>query len=364
MKRNTLVVIVFLLLGTLNAQRIKDITYLEGMQAEQLVGYGLVVGLAGSGDTHRSLFTNQSLLSMLKRFGITLPDDNLRTRNVAAVMITANVPNFTKQGSQFDVTVSSLGDATSLMGGQLLMTPLSSGLDGNIYAFAQGAISIGGYDINTSSGARIVKNHALSGRIPAGGLLQTPFPSSVRNDTVNLRLKIPDFTTSNNIAGAINTRFGAGTAKTVDAGEVSVIVPANLRDVSAQFFAEMERLEVATDAIAKVVVNERTGTIVAGTNVKILPCTISHGNLKISIKTYPIISQPSPFSQGGTVFYNNMVPFVETEDENNVVTINGAQNIQDVAAALNSLRVSPRDIIAIFQAIKESGSLPAELVIM
>ena len=343
------------------AQRIKDIAYIKGIGNEQLIGYGLIVGLAGTGDSYRSSFTIQSIKSMLKRFGITVPDDNLRTRNVAGVMVTANINNLMKQGAEFDVIVSSMGDATSLMGGTLLMTPLSA-KDGAVYAMAQGPLSIGGYDINTKSGGRVAKNHATSGRIPGGGLLENALPSvSLASGPISVVLKEPDFTTANNIVNAINAKF-SGAAQAVDGAEITVTPPANNNGITG-FLAELETLEVQKDVEARVVLNERTGTIVAGQNVKISPVTISHGSLNITIKSYPVISQPSAFSQGQTTVFNNLVPSVEQEGTN-AVSIQGASNVQEVAAALNSLKVSPRDIIAIFQALKEAGALSAELVII
>lgn len=350
---------------SVQAQRIKDVAYFKGVQAEQLIGYGLVVGLAGSGDTYRSTFTVQSIVSMMKRFGITVPDINLRTRNIAAVMVTATVNNYLKNGSEFDVNVSSMGDASSLMGGVLLMTPLSA-KDGTVYAFAQGNISIGGYDINTENGARVMKNHALSGRIPVGGIMQEPLANASSMDTsvVTVLVRKPDFTSASNIANAINAKYSAQIAYAVDASEVRIQIPQDKQGALTAFLADVEIIPVLTDAIAKVVLNERTGTVVAGSNVRILPVTISHGNLRISIKSNPVISQPSPFSQGKTIAMNNLTPTIEQEDTTAAVSIKGASNVQEVAAALNSLRVAPRDVIAIFQALKEAGALTAELVIM
>ena len=361
--KKTIVLIFIFLVSSLFAQRIKDVAYFKGVNSEQLIGYGLVVGLAGTGDSYRSSFTIQSVTSMLKRFGVTVPDDSyLRTRNIAAVMVTSKLSNMLKEGSEFDVNVSSMGDATSLMGGTLLLTPLSL-KDGNVIATCQGPISVGGYDINTSSGSRIVKNHALSGRIPNGGtLLGEMQPRFSDGTTASIVLKSPDFTTAKNIADALNQRY-PGAAAIKDASEIVVSIPANFQNNIPVFLAEMEGIQVQTDAVAKVVLNERTGTVVSGTTVRILPVTISHGSLKIEIKSYPVISQPGPFSQGNTVLYNNLVPSA-TQEEGNAISIAGATNVQEVATALNSLKVSPRDIIAIFQALKEAGALQADLVIM
>ncbi len=364
MKVVKILIVSILFASVINAQRIKDISYFKGVTSEQLIGYGLVVGLSGTGDSYRSTFTVQSVTSMLKRFGITVPETNLRTRNVAAVMVTAKVSNLAKQGSEFDVSVSSLGDAKSLMGGTLLMTPLSKS-DGNVFGICQGAVSIGGYDINTESGGRVAKNHALSGRIPNGGILEKPIlEEGFVPEKVSIVLKDPDFTTSKAIEDSINAIVGPNVATAVDAAEVDLTVPAGETNLT-DFLSRIESIEVQKDVIAKVVLNERTGTVVSGNNVKISPVSISHGSLNITIKSYPIVSQPSPFSQGNTVLFNNQVPNVkEKENEESTYTIQGASNAQEVAAALNSLKVSPRDIIAIFQALKEAGALSAELVIM
>ncbi|MCB0731078.1 MAG: flagellar basal body P-ring protein FlgI [Ignavibacteriae bacterium] len=365
MRNLKLLILVLLLSNVLFAQRIKDIAYFKGVTSEQLIGYGLVVGLSGTGDSYRSTFTVQSVTSMLKRFGITVPETNLRTRNVAAVMVTAKVNNLAKQGTEFDVSVSSLGDAKSLMGGTLLMTPLSRN-DGNVYAMSQGPVSIGGYDINTSSGGRVAKNHALSGRIPNGGILEKSIlDEGFVPEELSIVLKEPDFTTSNAIADSINNAFGTQVATLVDGAEISLNIPAGGQTSLTEFLARVESIEVIKDVIAKVVLNERTGTVVAGSNVKISPVSISHGSLNITINSYPIISQPEPFSQGQTTVFNNLVPEVnEGEQEVSTYSLDGASNAQEVAAALNSLKVSPRDIIAIFQALKEAGALTAELIIM
>lgn len=355
--------IIFSLCNLSFAQRIKDIAYLNSDHTEQVIGYGIVVGLAGTGDSYRTQFTMQSITSMLKRFGITVPQTDVRTRNVAAVMVTANLQHNFKPGFKFDVIVSSLGDASSLLGGTLLMTPLSA-MDGDVYAFAQGPISIGGYDFNTYTGNRIAKNHALTGRVPLGGVLKNEIPqNTVTNNQLSLFLKMPDITTSNNIMKTINARFGDNTASAVDASEIKVRVPGDRSNDVIGFLSELESLPVETDYVAKVILNERTGTIVSGNNVQIKPVSITHGSLNITIRNYPIVSQPGAFSSGTTAIVNNAIPFV-SQDSTNSVAIQGATNVQEVAAALNSLKVSPKDIIAIFQALKEAGALVAELVIM
>jgi len=345
------------------SQRVKDIAYFSGENSQQILGYGLIVGLSGTGDSHRSVFTIQSITSMLKRFGITVPQADLKTKNVAAVMVTATLNAYLKAGAKFDVNVSSLGDATSLLGGTLLMTPLS-GIDGNVYGYAQGSISVGGFDISTPTGGRVARNSTLAGRIPRGGLLQMEVSTPViSSEEISLFLKDPDMTTSNNITNAINTKFGGNTALATDAAEIKVKVPADKQANMVAFLAELEGLTVEVDYAAKVVLNERTGPVVSGSNVKIQSVTISHGGLNLSIKSYPIISQPGAFSGGSTAVFNNLVPYA-SQDSTNTIAIQGASNVQEVAAALNSLKVSPKDIIAIFQALKEAGALIAELVII
>jgi flagellar P-ring protein FlgI len=345
------------------SQRIKDVAYMSGKSSEQIIGYGLVVGLAGTGDSYRSSFTIQSVTSMLKRFGITVPQTDLKTKNVAAVIVTATLSSNLRAGAEFDVTVSSMGDATSLQGGTLLMTPLSS-ISGKVFGFSQGAVSVGGYDINTSTGNRVSKNHTLAGRVPRGGTLKESMENAEQpTGEISVFVKEPDITTSQNITTAINKKFGNEIAKAVDAAEVKISIPQDRQNNIIGFLSELENIPVQVDEIAKVVLNERTGTVVSGQNVKIQPVTITHGSLNITIRNYPIVSQPGAFSQGQTAVVNNLIPYA-TQDSTNTVAIQGASNVQEVAAALNSLKVSPRDIISIFQALKEAGALTAELIIM
>ncbi len=365
MKNRSIYSLVILLLinSIIFGQRIKDVAYLNGASSEQIIGYGLVVGLAGTGDSYRSSFTIQSVSSMLKRFGITVPQTDLKTKNVAAVMVTASLNSQLKAGAVFDVVVSSMGDATSLQGGTLLMTPISGG-SGKVYGFAQGPISVGGYDINTPSGSRLAKNHSLAGRVPRGGSLKEDVNTEqVSNQEVTVFLRNPDLTTSSNVSTAINTKFGGEIAKSVDAASIIIAVPADKQNNFVAFLAELENLNINIDNIAKVVLNERTGTVVAGSNVRIQPVSITHGSLNIQIRSNPIISQPNAFSQGRTELFNNLIPSV-SQDSTSTIAIQGATNVQEIAAALNSLKATPRDIIAIFQALKEAGALVAELVIM
>ena len=344
--------------------RIKDIAYVQGVRSQQLIGYGLVVGLNGTGDTQRATFTLQSVTSMLKRFGITVPQGDLRLRNVAAVMVTSTVPGFAKAGGAADVIASSLGDATSLQGGTLLMTPLS-GLDGSVYATAQGPISVGGISVR-AGGSEVRRNHTAAGRVPGGALLEKSVSIGFSKDsTISLVLLQADFTTANRLSAAVNAKFSSQIAMALDASTISIAVPAEFQPGGkmVEFISSIESLEITPDVAAKVVVNERTGTIVIGNNVTILPVAISHGGLNIEIEAVPVISQPGAFSQGQTVVAQ-LTSITAGADSSTVVPIDGTATVQDVAKALNSLKVSPRDIIAIFQALKEAGALKAELIII
>lgn len=366
MRKMIILILIVICGGIVNLHagtRIKDIAYVQGLRGQQLVGYGLVVGLNGTGDTQRSTFTLQSVTSMLKRFGITVSQRELRLRNVAAVMVTALAPGFAREGGVIDVIVSSLGDATSLQGGTLVLTPLSA-MDGTVYAMAQGPVSVGGMNV-AAGGSEVRRNHTATGRIPGGAILEKAIPSTIANDwTVMVVLMQADFTTATRIATIINTQFpNSSVAK--DGSTVAVTVPDEYRQEGkiVEFISLIESLEVAPDVVARVVINERTGTIVIGGNVTILPVAISHGGLNIEIQSTPIISQPNAFSQGRTVV-TQLTTVSAGEDSTHVYTINGATTVQDVAKALNAMKLTPRDIIAVFQALKEAGALKAELVII
>ena len=346
--------------------RIKDIAYVKGSGGYQVIGYGLVVGLNGTGDSRRSSFTLQSIVSMLRRFGITVMDENLRTRNVAAVMVTATIPPFAKEGAMIDVLVSSIGDATSLHGGNLLMTPLV-GQDGIVYAVAQGPVSVGGFDVRTTTGTEYRRNVTTTGRVPNGAVVERVIPSNFfsSNDKIEIILRQPDFTTAKRIADAVNSKFNSNIAFAIDASEVIVKVPDEFKSEEkiVDFISQVETIEIQPDVIAKVVINERTGTIVVGENVTISPVAISHGAIHIEIQAVPVISQPSPFSQGQTVV-TQLTTINVYQDTTVVTAIEGVATVRDIARALNALKVLPRDIIAIFQALKEAGALKAELIIM
>ena len=346
------------------ATRIKDIAYIKGVNHYQVIGYGLVVGLNGTGDSQMSILTQQSVASMMKRFGITLDQSQIRMRNVAAVMVVASIPPFSAKGASIDVTVSSMGDATSLQGGALLLTDLV-GQDGRVYATAQGPISVGGYNFQ-AAGSMIQNNFTTTGRIPNGALVQrTPPVQFDNNGDISIILSQEDFTTADRVAEVINKSVGSPVAYAIDGGRIDVNVPKAFQPQNkiVQFISQIEMLQVVPDVVARVVINERTGTVVIGQNVTILPVAISHGNLNIEVQAYPVISQPAPFSQGQT-YATEAATLQANQDTSSVVAINGAATVQDIANALNSLKVRPEDIIAIFQALKAAGALKAQLVIM
>ncbi len=352
----------------LSGARIKDIASIEGNSTVQVIGYGLVTGLNQTGDNQQTSYTVQSVSNMLKRFGLTIPTSNPRVRNVAAVMVTANIPAFSNRGSKIDVVVSSIGDATSLQGGVLLMTPISMS-DGNIVGMAQGPVSIGGFDYR-ALGSMVSKNSTTTGRVPNGLILEMQMNSEViSNQQVNISLKEPDFTTATIIANAINSAgldgLDADAAKVLDPGTVQVQLPAG-QDVteSMQTIAAIETIDnIQSDPIAKVVINERTGTVVVGGNVELLPATIAHGGLEITIEKQVLVPQPAPF----TIRPPQPAETAEisaNEEVKKAIAINGVgANVQDMSNALNLLEVRPRDLIAIFQALKEAGSLQGELII-
>jgi len=353
-----------LIAGSSSAQvRLKDIARLEGSGVQSVIGYGLVTGLNGTGDRYRSSFTEQSLANMLDRFGITIDPDDLRLRNVAAVMVIAEINPYIRPGSRFDVLVSSIGDATSLAGRPLLPTPLSA-LIGDVWANAQGAVSVGGFNIQAGRVA-MRKNYTVVGRVPNGGIAIKSADSLAWGEgMLRFNLNQPDFTTAQRVADAFNAQFGSETARALDAICIEVTPSAEYDSRRrVEFIAQAEALLLDVDMPARVVINERTGTVVIGENVKLRPVAVTHGSISIAVKSAPIISQPGPFSSGRTV----VVPLDQIEikeTQTPVVALPEGSTVGDVAAALNSLGVAPSDLIAIFQALKEAGSLQAELIIL
>lgn len=358
----TFVILVMLLVPTLgHATRIKDIAAFDGVRDNQLVGYGLIVGLNGSGDSDQTKFPVQSLVNMLERMGVTVNRADIKVKNVAAVMVTATLPPFAKQGTKLDVLVSSLGDAKTIAGGTLIMTPLK-GADNQVYAVAQGSILTNSFAFG-GQGASATKNHPTAGRIPAGALVERELPNVLAGKS-NLRLNLAqsDFTTAVRIAAAINKTF-KGAAGSSDGGSVMVQVPDEYASRPVEFIAQLENLEVTQDQPARVVVNERTGTVVMGDKVKISSVAVSHGNLTLTIKETPKVSQPKPLSNGET----KEVPRTELkvqEEQKRLSLLPEGNTIGDVVRGLNLLGVTPRDLISILQSIKAAGALQAELVII
>ena len=344
--------------------RIKDICSFHNTKEIDLIGYGLVIGLEGSGDGAGTQFTVQSLANMMERMGLTVDPKKVKVKNVAAVLVTAKLSSQMSMGTAFDVTVSSVGDASSLAGGTLLMTPLA-GLDGTVYGLAQGSISIGGFNVQVDEGNKIVNNHTLVGRVPSGGKVTGILPVNEQDQReIILALYNPDFMTSTRIAERVNIKYGL-TAFAIDGGTVRVVVPDSLwyPSTRTKFVADIGHLEVVPDGVARVVINEKTGTIVAGQHVTIAPVVVAHGTITVTIQSTPIISQPEPFSSGETIVTQQSNLRVDQEPAR-VTYMKGAVYLKDVASALNKIGATPRDIIAIFQALKQAGALRSELIIL
>ena len=343
--------------------RIKDIAHFSGVRNNGLTGYGLVMGLKGTGDKQQTLFTNQTLKNMLERFGLNLDNQTIRVQNIAAVIVTADLPAFERPGSKIDVTVSSIGDATSLQGGVLVQTPLV-GPDGNTYAIAQGSLVLGGFSAgNDATGVTV--NHPTVGRIANGGTVEravvTGLPQVV--DTLDLELDRTDFTNVGRVAQAVNDAFGRPIALALDGRSVRMSLPLDYRKRPVEFIAAVEAVSVDMDSKAKVVVNERTGTVIIGSDVTISPVSISHGNLSIQIETQFNVSQPQPLSQGQTVVTPDQKVKAQ-EQKSNFVTLGKNATVEDLIRVLNALGVTPRDTIAILEALKSAGALQAELEII
>ena len=353
--------------------RVKDVATIAGLEDVQLFGYGLVVGLAGTGDRSQTIFTNQTVTNMLKNMGIELPERQMRLRNVAAVIATGKLAPFKRMGTRFDVTVSSLGDAKSLEGGTLILTPLQ-GPDGTIYASAQGPLATGGYDVRNRGLTHIKKNHVLVGRIPEGAIVQEEYATNVLDGRdLSLSLFTPDFTSAVSMAQAINSEFArkphSPIASAADAATVELNYELLTRDEvrskvgMVEFISRVENVTFDVATNAKVIVNERTGTIVAGSEVRISEIAVTHGGVKVEVVNMPEVVQPQPFSMGQSALIPNPEMVVDEKDAEMVV-LNGTTTVSDLAQALNSLGVAPRDVIAILQAVKEAGALHGQLVIM
>lgn len=345
------------------AVRVKDISDVKGVRENQLIGYGLVVGLAGSGDKDSTEFTTQSLASVLAGMGIGVDADEIQVKNVAAVFITASLPAFARAGSRVDAVVSSLGDATSLQGGTLAMTPLY-GSDGEIYAIGQGPLTVGGFAEGGGAGSSVQKNHPTVGRLVGGVTVERELPFAIEaREAFELALRQSDFTTALRTARAINEALGISVATAPDPGTVSLKVPADWQGGVVDFMARVETVQVEPDRLAKVILNERTGTVVMGQAVTISTVAVSHGGLSVSISAMNSVSQPAPFGEGETRRVRNEV-VTATEEEARLHVVEGSVTIAELVRGLNALGVRPRDLIAILQAIKASGALSAELELL
>lgn len=352
-----------ILLSTAEASRIKELAQLEGVRSNQLIGYGLVVGLNGTGDSTSTQFTNQSLVSMMERLGVSVDSNNVKVDNVAAVVVTASLPAFARAGSTIDVDVSSVGDADNLAGGTLLMTPLKAA-DGKIYAVAQGSLVVGSLAFGGKA-AKVQKNHPTAGRIPGGALVEREVPFVFGTEPeLNYRLKNSDFTTASRLREVVNGHFGGSYARCLDAGQIQIDIPDLYQDRVVDFVSELERLDVIPDTLARIVVNEKTGTIVMGEGVRISTVAVSHGNLNLVIKENTNVSQPNAFSPQGETVATPDTDIGIIEEAGNLVVMQQGVSIGDVASALNAIGATPRDLIAIFQAIKASGALYADLVVL
>ena len=344
--------------------RIKDLANIEGVRQNQLIGYGLVVGLNGTGDTLNNIpFTKQSLTAMLERLGVNIRGQTLRTGNVAAVMVTANLPPFGTQGTRIDITVSALGDSKSLQGGVLLVTPLL-GADGNVYAVGQGSVAIGGFQAEGEA-AKIVRGVPTVGRISNGALIEREIEFTLnRLSQLRMALRNPDFTTAKRIAAAINDFIGAPTAEPLDPGTVGITIPEQYRGNVISLLTEVEQLQVEPDLAAKIVIDERSGIIVMGRDVRVSMVAVAQGNLTVTITESPQVSQPAPFSRGGTTRTVPRTSIGVQEDGKKLALVKDGVSLQQLVDGLNSLGIGPRDLIAILQAIKAAGAIQADIEVM
>lgn len=344
--------------------RIKDIVNVEGIRDNMLVGYGIVVGLNGTGDNLKNAaFTQQGLEDLLSRMGVSTRGANLKTKNVAAVTVTATLPPFSRQGSRIDVSVSALGDAKSLQGGTLLATPLFAA-DGNVYAVGQGAIAIGGFEAATSGGTSVSKNSSTAGYIASGAIVEQEINFSLDSLTkLNLALKNPDITTAKHIAEAINQKTRGPYAAPLDPGTVELSVPEEWQGHTVALLSDIEQLIVATDQTAKIVIDQTSGTVVMGENVKIDTVAVAQGNLVVEIHKTPVISQPSPFApkSAETVVASQDEIVVNENTDKKLALVRGNATLKDLVNGLNALGVGPRDLITILQTIKAAGALQAEI---
>ena len=362
--------------------RIKDISSIKGIRQNQLLGYGLVIGLNGTGDKGGTKFTIQGLVNMLEHMGVHVDPDVAKVKNVAAVVVSAKLPPFARIGKKIDVILSSIGDAKSLVGGTLLLTPLK-GVDNKVYALAQGPVSIGGFSAGGAAGGGVTKNHPTVGRISGGASIEKEIPLSIMSkNEMTIILNNPDFNTADRAVKAINSRFGESIAKSIDSGTLKFRVPEEFQNKVVNLIAQIGEIEVEPDSIAKVIVNEKTGTVVVGENVRIQKVAVAHGNLSIQIKEETNVSQPQAFAPsgggiaprqmgGGTVVAPGGSTVVTpesqvsvAEESSRLLLIPKGRTIGELVNALNAIGVTPRDLITILQAIKAAGALQGELEII
>lgn len=348
------------------SSRIKDIVDVEGVRDNMLIGYGLVVGLNGSGDKlNNAPFTKQSLTAMLERLGVTVRDQNLNTGNVAAVMVTATLPPFTNQGSHIDVSVSTLGDAKSLQGGTLLVTPLMGG-DGEVYAVAQGPVAVAGFTAS-GEGGTVTQNIPTAGRVPNGAIVEKEIGFALTDlPSVRLALRNPDFTTSRRIAATINQNYGAKIAEAENNASVKITPPAGSTKSIVDIITDVEQFMVEPDQIAKIVIDERSGVIVMGADVRISTVAVAQGNLTVRITETPQVSQPAPFANRGEteVVARTSIDITGNNDKANIAFMPAGVTLQELVSSLNALGVTPRDVITILQAIKAAGAIQAEIEVL
>lgn len=358
------VILVFALANRNRAARLKDLVSVEGARENQLVGYGIVVGLAGTGDTQQTVFSNQSLTNVLERMGVVVAPGAIRVKNTAAVMVTATLPAYAQPGMRIDTVVGAIGDANNLQGGILILTSLR-GADGQVYAVAQGPVVTGGFAAGRGGATKTV-NHPTVGRAPGSAIVERAAPSPVPKGIVRLQLQQSDFTTSTRIVEAINKHFGAAgppPAHAENPGLVTVAIPADFAARGTEFISDLENLTVEADQRARVIINERTGTIVLGKDVHISPVAILHGNLSVEIQTTYTVSQPEPLSGGATQVVPQTTTAAKEEKARNVVLRQGA-TVEELVRALAAIGSTPRDVIAILQSLHSAGALEAEIEVI
>ncbi len=367
--------------------RIKDISKIKGIRNNQLLGYGLVVGLQGTGDKVGTGFTVQSLVNMMEQMGIHIDKNSVMVKNVAAVIVTAKMPPFARIGNKIDVVISSIGDAKSLVGGTLILTPLR-GVNGKVYALAQGPLCVGGFSVGGAAGGGVTKNHPTAARISHGATIEREIPTNIHDkNELTITLNNPDFTTAVRMTETINRKFKSELAVPVDSGTLELTIPALFKKNLIRMISMIENLEVTPDAIAKVILNEKTGTVVIGENVKISTVAVAHGNLNIMIKESASVYQPAPFAPappegaetvvtdienggvitapgGQTIIIPESMVVVEEEKKKTLMMLPAGTTIGDLVRALNAIGVTPRDLITIFQSIKAAGALQAVLEII